>query len=88
LARGDVGRGDFAVSRIVKNRIEGGRGIARAPEEIGNDDDGVDHDDNDHFHARGKNGRERDFWADSSDEDEEYSRARRMLTRVSKKKRW
>lgn len=34
-----------------------------------------------------KNGRERDFWADSSDEDEEYSKARRMLTRASKK-RW
>jgi hypothetical protein len=34
------------------------------------------------------NGRERDFWVDSSDEDEEYSKARRMLTRASKKKRW
>ena len=34
------------------------------------------------------NGRERDFWADSSDEDEEYSKARKMLTRASKKKRW
>ena len=33
------------------------------------------------------NGRERDFWADSSDEDEEYSKARRLLTRASKK-RW
>jgi hypothetical protein len=33
------------------------------------------------------NGRERDFWADSSDEDEEYSKARKMLTRASKK-RW
>jgi hypothetical protein len=33
------------------------------------------------------NGRERDFWADSSDEDEEYSKARRMLTRANKK-RW
>jgi hypothetical protein len=33
------------------------------------------------------NGRERDFWVDSSDEDEEYSKARKMLTRTSKK-RW
>lgn len=32
------------------------------------------------------NGRERDFWADSSDEDEEYSKARKMLTRASKKR--
>jgi hypothetical protein len=31
-------------------------------------------------------GRERDFWADSSDEDEEYSKARKMLTRASKKR--
>jgi len=31
--------------------------------------------------------RERDFWADSSDEDEEYSNARKLLTRASKK-RW
>jgi hypothetical protein len=39
--------------------------------------------------ARGKNvnGRERDFWADSSDEDEEYLKARRLLTRASRK-RW
>jgi hypothetical protein len=34
-----------------------------------------------------RNERERDFWADSSDEDEEYLKARRMLTRTSKK-RW
>jgi hypothetical protein len=33
------------------------------------------------------NGGERDFWADSSDEDEEYSKARRMLMRANKK-RW
>jgi hypothetical protein len=52
------------------------------PETLGNDaaaaadDDGVK-----------ANGRERDFWADSSDEDEEYSKARKMLTRASKK-RW
>ena len=42
-------------------------------------------------HANGVAGgkeRERDFWADSSDEDEEYSNARKMLVRVSKKKRW
>ncbi|KAH9013234.1 hypothetical protein EDB85DRAFT_2158382 [Lactarius pseudohatsudake] len=31
--------------------------------------------------------RERDFWADSSDEDEEYSNARKLLTRAGKK-RW
>ncbi|KAH9012773.1 hypothetical protein EDB85DRAFT_2036574 [Lactarius pseudohatsudake] len=31
--------------------------------------------------------RERDFWADSSDEDEEYSNARKLLTRACKK-RW
>jgi len=46
------------------------------PEALGNDADGVE-----------VNGRERDFWADSSDEDEEYSKARKMLTRASKK-RW
>jgi hypothetical protein len=51
-----------------------------------------DHDDHDHDKRNGrwKNGardRERDFWVDSSDEDEEYSKARRMLTRASKK-RW
>jgi hypothetical protein len=53
-----------------------------------------DHDDHDHDKRDGrwKNGdarveREQDFWADSSDEDEEYSKARRMLTRTSKK-RW
>jgi hypothetical protein len=59
----------------------------------GHDDD----DDHDHDHDKRKNGRwkngardrdrERDFWVDSSDEDEEYSKARRMLTRASKK-RW
>lgn len=56
-------------------------------------DDDNDYD-NDHDKRNGwKNGgardrdRERDFWADSSDEDEEYSKARRMLTRTSKK-RW
>ena len=31
--------------------------------------------------------RERDFWADSSDEDEEYATARKLLTRTGKK-RW
>lgn len=46
-----------------------------------------DDDDDRHENARGKSGREQDFWADSSDEDEEYSRARRMLTRGGKK-RW
>jgi len=37
--------------------------------------------------GRDENGRERDFWADSSDEDEEYVKARRLLTRASRK-RW
>lgn len=52
-----------------------------------------DNDDNgghDKRNGRRKNGardRERDFWVDSSDEDEEYSTARRLLTRASKK-RW
>jgi hypothetical protein len=47
------------------------------------------HGDEDDRHAQGKNvnGRERDFWAESSDEDEEYSKARRLLTRASRK-RW
>ncbi|KAI9511810.1 hypothetical protein F5148DRAFT_974552 [Russula earlei] len=36
---------------------------------------------------RGRNGRDRDLWADSSDEDEEYAKARKLLTRASKK-RW
>jgi hypothetical protein len=36
----------------------------------------------------GGNERERDFWADSSDEDEEYSNARKLLVRASNKKRW
>ncbi|KAH9057350.1 hypothetical protein EDB87DRAFT_1117253 [Lactarius vividus] len=35
----------------------------------------------------GAGGKERDFWADSSDEDEEYSNARKLLTRAGKK-RW
>jgi hypothetical protein len=48
------------------------------PEALGNNDD------DDRVKV---NGRERDFWADSSDEDEEYSKARKMLTRASKK-RW
>lgn len=47
------------------------------PEALGNNEDG----------DVKVNGRERDFWADSSDEDEEYSKARKMLTRASKK-RW
>lgn len=37
--------------------------------------------------GRGNAGAERDFWADSSDEDEEYSNARKLLTRAGKK-RW
>ena len=55
------------------------------------EDDGEDGRDD---HARGKKGgrerdrdRERDFWADSSDEDEQYATARKMLTRAGKK-RW
>jgi hypothetical protein len=47
-------------------------------------------DDHDKRNGRRKDGardRERDFWVDSSDEDEEYSKARRMLTRAGKK-RW
>jgi hypothetical protein len=47
------------------------------------------YDDNDE-HDKRKNGardhRERDFWVDSSDEDEEYSKARRLLTRASRKR--
>jgi hypothetical protein len=56
------------------------------------DNDDLDHD-HDKRNGRRKNGgardrdRERDFWEDSSDEDEEYSKARRLLTRTSKK-RW
>jgi hypothetical protein len=34
-----------------------------------------------------RNGRDRDFWQDSSDEDEEYSKARKLLVRATKK-RW
>jgi hypothetical protein len=56
----------------------------------GDDEEDDGGDDN----ARGKKGgrerdrdRERDFWADSSDEDEQYATARRMLTRAGKK-RW
>jgi hypothetical protein len=63
------------------------------PEPLANDlDDNNDHD-HDKRNGGWKNGsarasdRERDFWVDSSDEDEEYSKARRMLTRTSKK-RW
>lgn len=32
-----------------------------------------------------ENGAARDFWADSSDEDEDYKKARRLLSRLSKK---
>ncbi|KAH9981679.1 hypothetical protein BJV74DRAFT_887410 [Russula compacta] len=62
----------------------GGSGPATGAAKNGaKDNDGDDR----HENARGKSGRERDFWADSSDEDEEYSRARKMLTRAGKK-RW
>jgi len=50
----------------------------------GNDADAGD---GDNGQGRNENGRERDFWADSSDEDEEYVKARRLLTRASRK-RW
>ena len=50
--------------------------------------DGDEEDDEENGRGRKNgNGRERDFWADSSDEDEEYSKARRMLTRANRK-RW
>lgn len=58
------------------------------------DDEEEDGEDGRDDHARGKKGgrerdrdRERDFWADSSDEDEQYATARKMLTRAGKK-RW
>ncbi len=64
------------------------------PEPLGGNTNGGHDDDDDYDHDKrngwGKNGardRERDFWVDSSDEDEEYSKARKMLTRTSKK-RW
>jgi len=47
--------------------------------------DGPDNDD--HENARGRNEQERDFWADSSDEDEEYSKARGLLMRANRKRR-
>jgi len=62
-------------------------------DEDGDDDDDDDDDRDDNARGKKKNGRERerererDFWADSSDEDEQYVTARRMLTRASKK-RW
>ena len=53
-----------------------------------NDDQDCEHDKrNGKWKNGGDRDRERDFWVDSSEEDEEYSKARRMLTRA-RKKRW
>ena len=71
-----------------------GGGAVNGANGVAHDGDDEDEDGDDQYgYARGKKKserereRERDFWADSSDEDEQYATARRMLTRASRK-RW
>lgn len=74
--------------------MAGANGVAHDGDD---EDDGGDHHDGQYGgnKTRGKKKserdrereRERDFWADSSDEDEQYATARRMLTRADRK-RW
>jgi len=65
--------------------MDGANGVAHDGDD---EDDGGDHG-GQYGNARGKKSerdRERDFWADSSDEDEQYATARRMLTRANRKR--